>query len=223
MDNIEYIVYTNETVGSLTVKDVCRYMAERNFKNIEIVDVNRIEHLNEEVINNNNFYNINVEVGIEVITNLKGISLIALGVDKNNYENIENYIDEKEKEKADIYKKILKCLKEKFSIELDEREVLLYTHKNFLNLIDIAKLLYKKGFVPTTRQAITHYINECDLLYENNKNDIEELIEKLKYVSNKIYYYNYDKKDKSYDIEQKYGIKELDIRTFENHQEEEIY
>ena len=78
MDNIEYIVYTNETVGSLTVKDVCRYMAERNFKNIEIVDVNRIEHLNEEVINNNNFYNINVEVGIEVITNLKGISLIAL-------------------------------------------------------------------------------------------------------------------------------------------------
>lgn len=223
MRNIEYIAYTDETIGSLSLRDVCRYMKEHQFNQIELIDVNRIQHLNEIEIKKNNVYDIQVEVGIEVMTNIKGISIIALGVDKNRYEILEEYLDTKERDKQQVYRDILNNLKDKFSIELDEREILLYAKKDFLNLVDIARLLYRKGYVTSVREGITHYLNLCfktdeEIAYK----DAKQIIDILKDGSREVYYYYYDNDYNDKQIQEKLQVKKLPIRVFENHQIDEI-
>lgn len=219
MEDKRIIAYTENSIGTLSFKNLCRYMRDKNQKNLIVADVDRFEYLAEKINNKDENYGLNIEMAIEFSTGIRGANLFIFDLEKREIETIQNYVDNKEKSKKQMYINTINSLSFYYGINIDKEEILDYSVKKFLNKIDIARVLYKKGRAKSVNDAIIKYIDSC-ILYEDLECEYNEDMEFLHSLNKKVYIHYYD--SNYMNLLDTTECEIIKNKTFANHHIEEI-
>ena len=173
MNKADLHIHSNCSDGSDSVEELFKKIKEINVDHFALTDHDTVEGCREMEKLTNDFIK-----GVELTCQAKDIKCHILGFNCDiNNEKLLNLIEKGKKLRRIKLETRVKYLKEKWNIELTQKELeWLYSRKSVVKT-HFANIIVNRGLAPDTVFAMKKYLDDCKV--PNTRFDIEEALDAI--------------------------------------------